>query len=141
MYFRSIYILKAVISLFLGLLIYIFFRENIVGVTIFGGEWINMVKINLYYYDDNIFVYCFLYCLSDALWYYSLLMLQLYFSRCFSMSRIFLGLSIILPFILEIMQYFDLFVGTFDFFDIIFYLLIFFIVWKKEKKLFSVLLK
>lgn len=140
MYFRN-YIIKALISLFLGLLIYIFFRENIVGITIFGVKWINVVKINLYYCDDNIFVYCFLYCLSDALWYYSLLMLQLYFSRSFNMSRIFLVLSIVLPFILEIMQYFDLFVGTFDLFDIMFYLLIFFIVWKKEKKLFSVLFK
>lgn len=133
-------ILIAVLSIIWGSVIYITSRQNIIVLDYLNAPILfNFIEIDVPY-NDNLFLYCYLFCLPDALWYFALLLLQVqYYRRDFIYSRIILYISILLPFILEILQLRNIISGTFDMMDILFYILILIIVWIKEKKLHFVL--
>lgn len=123
----------AIVSLIAGCLVYLFFRQDILAVHWIGNpKWIEPFRINIGY-DGNILTYCLLYCLSDALWFFSLLILQFqFYDRSVVLCKILLYLTIALPFVLEILQYFKIITGTFDILDIMFYLTVLLIVLKIE---------
>lgn len=123
----------AIVSLIAGCLVYLLFRQDILAVYWIGNpKWIEPVRINIGY-DGNFFTYCLLYCLSDALWYFSLLILQFqFYDRTIVLCNVLLYASIALPFVLEILQYFKVINGTFDILDIVFYLTVLLIVFKIE---------
>lgn len=111
-------LLLAVVCLLLGTGIYYFFRTPIIAFAklhITQGE---MQTIN----KDNPFIYFLVYCLPDALWYMSLLLVQTFFLKETGwLNRLLVGIAFCLPFLLEIGQYLGLISGTFDWLDIITY--------------------
>lgn len=130
---KSASILLALSSLLAGSLVYFLFRQDILAVHWIGNpKWISSCRINIGG-GDNLLTYCLLYCLSDALWYFSLLVLQFQFhDKSIILSKILLFLTIAMPFVLEALQYFDIIGGTFDILDILFYLVTLLIVLKIE---------
>lgn len=124
----------AIVSLVIGCLIYLLFRQDILAMYWFGNpKWIESLRINIEY-DGNLLTYCLLYCLSDALWYFSLLLLQfLFYDKNIILCRVLLILTIAMPFILEALQYFHIICGTFDILDVLFYSTTLLIVLKIEK--------
>lgn len=133
---KSIFL--AISSLTAGCLIYLLIRQDIIAFHWIGKpQWMESFRINIGYNGD-LLTYCLLYCVSDALWYFSLLILQFqFYNKEFILCRILLYSTIVMPFTLEILQYFKLTSGTFDIFDIIFYLIALLIVLKiynNEKK-------
>lgn len=119
-----------------GCSVYIFFRPNIILFSVLGlTDILSHIKIEMGVSDD-FFSYFFKYCLSDVLWYASLLILAptFYIKESF-VSKFLFCLMIIMPFLFEFLQSMDLIPGTFDWYDIIFYgitLLINVIVWIKK---------
>jgi hypothetical protein len=100
-------------------------------------EWLKYLKIDLPYHGNPL-VYFLLFCLPDVLWYYALLLLQKQFYNDSIFSKVLLICTVLLPFVLEIMQYFRILSGTFDFADIVFYLftlVIFIFLWNKKRLL------
>lgn len=74
--------------------------------------------------SKNLYNYFLVYCLPDALWYMSLLLLQTFFlAEKGLLNRLLIIIAIILPFLLEIFQYFEIISGTFDWYDILTYCL------------------
>ncbi len=116
---RVIYILVgAVLLLLIGSDIYFFFRSPIIAFTIFHIAPDEYIACN----TSNPFIYFMVFCLPDALWYMSLLLVQtLFLKEKGWLNRILVGIAISLPFLLEIGQYLELISGTFDWFDIITY--------------------
>lgn len=109
-----------IICLLVGTGIYYFFRTPIIAFAKFHITQVEMQTIN----KDNPIIYFLIYCLPDALWYLSLLLVQsLFFEEKGWLNRILVGTAISLPFLLEIGQYFGLMSGTFDWCDIITYCL------------------
>ncbi len=109
--------------LILGGLIYLTCRQEILFLSVFGKDFLDIFKINIKY-DGNIFVYFFLFCLPDMLWYMSLLIFQMqFYNKTNISSRLFLGAAIVSPFIIECLQYLNVLAGTFDLVDICAYLL------------------
>ena len=110
----------ATILLVVGTGIYFFFREPILFFLCLNIASNRIVICNI----DNPLSYFFLFCLPDALWYMSLLLLQTYFLIGKGLlNRLFVIIAIILPFLLEVFQYFDIMSGTFDWYDILTYCL------------------
>ena len=102
--------------LMIGTGIYFIFRTPIRVFEMLGITQYQIVVLK----TQNPFNYFLVYCFSDALWYMSLLLLQTYFL----IGKGFLNrLLIILPFLLEVFQYFDIMSGTFDWYDILTYCL------------------
>ncbi len=104
--------------LVIGIGIYFFFRPPIIA----------LAKLHIAQYEYTIcntrnpFIYFFVYCLPDALWYMSLLLVQtLFFERKGWLNRILIGTAISLPFLLETGQYLGFISGTFDGYDILTY--------------------
>lgn len=126
-------IIIAIVSLILGCLVYLLFRQDIVAIYWIGNpEWIKSFGINITT-ENNSFTYCLLYCLPDALWFFSLLVLQFQFhDNSIILSNILLYSTIALPFVLETLQYCNIIDGTFDILDIVFYLITLVIVLKIE---------
>ena len=128
----------AIILFFVGALIYAVFRQDIIFIQWFGNaKLLELIKIDFYYKKGNVFAYFLLFCLADMLWYIALLLLQKQFYNSENIfSKIVLIISILLPFALEILQYFKVIQGTFDIIDILLYLfilIIFFVIWKRKK--------
>ena len=118
-------LLIATISLGIGILIYITCRSNIWAIDLIGLGHLSFQPK----YGNNILFYVFIYSLPDALWYLSLLLLQIQFYHHSIMpTRILWWCSVALPFIMEILQAIHFVPGTYDIYDIIFYLLVFIIV-------------
>lgn len=116
-------IVLAIVSLIMGCLIYLLFRQDIVAIHWIGNpKWIKPFRINIGY-DGNLLTYILLYCLPDALWFFSLLILQFqFFDKNIVLCNILLYLTITLPFVLELLQYFKIIGGTFDILDVAAYL-------------------
>lgn len=114
----ALILIIAILCLLLGTGIYYFFRTPIIAFTklhITQGE---IQTIN----KDNPFIYFLVYCLPDALWYMSLLLVQTFFLKETGwLNRLLVGIAFSLPFLLEIGQYLGLISGTFDWLDIITY--------------------
>ena len=123
----------AFIMLVLGSLIYIFFREEVIFTS-----WItNRVDIPNYGYlinGDTVIGHILLYSLADALWYGALLFMDLLLRSDTPYSRVITYLTMALPFIWECSQLLDILPGTFDWTDILIYLLtlIIFTLWSRK---------
>lgn len=116
---KVLYILLMALSLlFIGTGIYYFFRIPMIVFTKFhiaSGEYIVANT-------ESSLIYFLVFCLPDALWYMSLLLIQTFFlNETGWLNRLLVSIAISLPFILEIGQYLGLISGTFDWFDIITY--------------------
>jgi len=116
-------IVPCCISIFLLLVgagIYFMFHEPILAFKFAEISQYQIVKLD----TKNPFNYFLVYCLPDALWYMSLLLLQTYFLVGKGLlNRLLIIIAIILPFLLEIFQYFEIISGTFDWYDILTYCL------------------
>ncbi len=132
---RTIYILLvALLLLLIGAGIYFFFRTSIIAFSLcnIAPNEYNAGNTN------NPFIYFLIFCLPDALWYMSLLLVQtLFLFERGWLNHILVGVAISLPFFWETGQYFDLVSGTFDWFDVITYCitLILFLCLKKTSLL------
>ena len=106
--------------LMIGAGIYFIFRTPIRVFEMLGITQYQIVVLR----TQNPFNYFLVYCFSDALWYMSLLLLQTYFliGKGF-LNRLLIIIAIMLPFLLEVFQYFDIMSGTFDWYDILTYCL------------------
>ncbi len=106
--------------LMIGTGIYFIFRTPIRVFEMLGITQYQTVVLK----TQNPFNYFLVYCFSDALWYMSLLLLQTYFliGKGF-LNRLLIIIAIMLPFLLEVFQYFDIMSGTFDWYDILIYCL------------------
>ena len=106
--------------LMIGTGIYFIFRTPIRVFEMLGITQYQIVVLK----TQNPFNYFLVYCLPDALWYMSLLLLQTYFlaGKGF-LNRLLIVIAIILPFLLETFQYFEIISGTFDWYDILTYCL------------------
>lgn len=117
---RKIYIfLLALVLLVVGCGIYFFYRTPIIAFNLFhvSNEYMSCNT-------QNLFIYFVVYCLPDALWYMSLLLVQLLFLKETGwLNRLLIAIAFSLPFLLETGQYIGLISGTFDWFDIISYCL------------------
>lgn len=113
----------AVTMLIFGGLIYLFFREEVIFVSCVGSCF----PAELPNYNDlisqDIFGYIFLYLLPDALWYSSLLLVDLLLRSDSWYSKVVTIVTMALPFIFELLQNVEIVHGTFDWFDILTYLL------------------
>ena len=116
---RAIYIvLGAVLLLLIGTGIYFFFRSPIIAFKLFHITPNEYISCN----TNKPFTYFIVYCLPDALWYMSLLLVQTFFLKETGwLNRLLVGIAFSLPFLLEIGQYLGLISGTFDWLDIITY--------------------
>lgn len=118
---RAIHILTlSIVMLVAGSGIYYICRAPIIA-------FVQLHITNTEYVTCNIhkpFIYFLVYCLPDALWYMSLLLTQTFFLKETGwLNRLLVGIAISLPFLLEICQYFNFILGTFDWFDIFTYCL------------------
>lgn len=114
----SVILSLAVVCLLLGIGIYYFFRMPIIAFTKLHITQVEIQTVN----KENPFIYFLIYCLPDALWYMSLLLVQtLFFEEKGWLNRLLVGTAISLPFLLEIGQYFGFVSGTFDWYDILTY--------------------
>jgi len=124
------------LSLFvIGSGIYATCRQNVIFlIPLKNTKLLEWIKIDIHYHSGNIFTYFFLFCLPDALWYLALLLIQIQFHSQSTIGKFLFYFSVVLPFILEFMQYFGVLLGTFDIVDVSFYLLtlLIFMIWKKE---------
>lgn len=108
----------ALICILLGTGIYYFFRTPIIIFTELHIVQSEILTIN----KENPFIYFFAYCLPDALWYISLLLVQtLFFEEKGRINRLLIGIAIFLPFLWETGQYLGCISGTFDWYDILTY--------------------
>ncbi len=110
----------SLLFLLIGIGIYFVFRTPIRVFEILGIAQYQIVVLE----TQNPLNYFIVYCLSDALWYMALLLLQ----TCFLagkglLNRLLIIIAISLPFLLEVFQYFDIMCGTFDWYDILTYCL------------------
>ncbi|OUN70004.1 hypothetical protein B5G10_10960 [Barnesiella sp. An55] len=116
--------------LFAGTTIYILFRQNIIFM-----EWLPFKIRAIEIESENLALQLFAYSLPDALWYASLLVFMSMFIKNNYLNYYILCIAIVLPFFLELGQYFNLLNGTFDIFDIIFYFITLIIcLWKLKLK-------
>lgn len=117
---------RAIISfllLLVGASIYATCRQEVLFLTSFDTEWLARIKIEVDYAECNMLTRWIIFCLPDALWYAALLTIQLALCDGGFVGRSLLGLSIALPFAFESMQWLGLMSGTFDWLDVITYLL------------------
>lgn len=115
-----IILVASIALLIIGAGVYFIFRTPIRIFEMLGITQYQIVVLE----TQNPFNYFLVYCLPDALWYMSLLLLQTYFlvgKRL--LNRLLIIIAIILPFLLEIFQYFEIISGTFDWYDILTYCL------------------
>ena len=111
--------------LFIGLCIYYFFRLPIIIFSEFDffQQLTGIFLISKPTVDGAWNYFCF-YCLPDALWYVSLLLIQTFFDKEKGWSnRFMIIIAYSLPFLLEIFQYFNVIAGTFDWYDMLTYCL------------------
>lgn len=123
-------IIYSLLLLLLGATIYVLFRRDIIFV-----EWLPFKIPSIRISQSNRISQLFIYCLPDALWYASLLVFMSMFIKGGYLNRYILCIAIILPFCLEISQYFNLLNGTFDILDIVFYFITLILcLWKLNLK-------
>ena len=114
----------AFVMLVLGSGIYIFFREEVIFTSWIPDSWMAVLpnygdKID----SESLVGRIFLYSLADGLWYGSLLLFDLLLRNNTPYSRVITLLTISLPFVFELLQLCHVMRGTFDWIDIIIYLL------------------
>ena len=115
-----IILVSSIALLIIGAGVYFIFRTPIRIFEMLGITQYQIVVLE----TQNSFNYFLVFCSSDALWYMSLLLLQTFFlaGKGF-VNRLLIVIAIILPFLLEMFQYFNIMCGTFDWYDILTYCL------------------
>ena len=115
-----IILVASIALLIIGAGVYFIFRTPIRVFEMLGITQYQIVVLE----TQNSFNYFLVFCSSDALWYMSLLLLQTFFlaGKGF-VNRLLIIIAIILPFLLEMFQYFNIMCGTFDWYDILTYCL------------------
>lgn len=115
-----IILVSSIALLIIGAGVYFIFRTPIRIFEMLGITQYQIVVLE----TQNSFNYFLVFCSSDALWYMSLLLLQTFFlaGKGF-VNRFLIVIAIILPFLLEMFQYFNIMCGTFDWYDILTYCL------------------
>ena len=124
----------SLICLLIGVFIYAFFRSDILFI-----EKLHIVSSPINTLDtSNPIVYWIVYCLPDGLWYLALLIVQyLLFIQESLISRICAVVAILLPFVIEILQALGWFSGTFDWYDMLTYILTLILFLYGKKKVFT----
>lgn len=114
----------SLILLIFGTSIYLFFRQDVVFLSWISKDVLDFLKNDIPKIDnsDSLLVYFMLYCLPDALWYAALLTIQIPFYKYGAVNRFLTLVGILLPFVLEVLQYLMIIRGTFDLLDILTYL-------------------
>ncbi len=108
------------LMIILGAIIYIVSRRNIIFFDWLPTSIIEAVRdVGIYPYGMDYFV---VFCLPDGLWYGALLLFQHTFLAKSAISKFLYWISIILPFVWEILQIHKYVPGTFDFMDLLTYL-------------------
>lgn len=111
------------LMIIIGAIIYITSRYDIIFV-----RWIPITIINTFReisIDNNsLLEYVIIYCLPDGLWYGALLLVQMTLMGKSVISRCIYWISIVLPFMWEILQIHDAISGTFDPMDILMYFIV-----------------
>lgn len=117
-------VLSSILLLIVGAGIYFYYR-----IPIFVFQELNIPQEYRFHLNThNPLVYFTIFCLPDALWYISLLLIETIFLPLMSIfSKLSFIIALSLPFILEILQYFSIISGTFDVCDIRTYCLTFII--------------
>lgn len=129
-------IITAFALLLVGAVIYVLFRQDAIFVSWIDADILKRLRIEMPDNYNGIFTYILLYCLPDALWYAALLVLQKPFVQYGLLNKILFYICVILPFAMEILQYFGIMPGTFDWFDILTYFITLTIILLCEKILF-----
>lgn len=111
------------VLLLAGALIYATCRQEVLFLMPFNVEWLAKIKIEVDYANCGPITSWVIFCLPDALWYMALLVFQSALYDGKFAGRFIFGLSVMLPFILEVIQLCGIIPGTFDWFDILTYLL------------------
>lgn len=118
----------AFIILFVGAMMYVFFREEVIFTEIISPYIGEMPVIAL---SETFLSNLIKYNLPDALWCLGLLIYATSLN-----STVFKIISIIIPPLMELLQYFRKIPGTFDLKDLTIYLILissFVLLWKKKK--------
>ena len=128
---RYTFALLSLLLLFLGAVIYIYMRQDIIFVLNLPFEFRPQIPKEVCYGSLK---YLLIYCLPDALWYAALLFCQLALMTNLIVGKVILLIAIISPFVLELGQSVGLVNGTFDVLDIFSYLFVltFFILWYEK---------
>lgn len=127
----KIRIFLSIIFILAGVLIYSFYRQDVFFLKPFSGILPSEFCHNT---DFNIICQFLLFNLPDALWCAALFLLQP--NPLKEGWNVLIIISILLPFLHEILQGINLLPGTFDLLDLTLYVIIFIIfliIWKKEK--------
>lgn len=118
--------IRACISFLLllaGALIYATCRQEVLFLMTFDAEWLAKIKIEVDYAECDVLTSWVIFCLPDALWYAALLTIQLVLCDGGAVGKSLFGLSVAFPFLFESMQWLGVMLGTFDWLDIVTYLL------------------
>ena len=108
-----------------GALIYATCRQEVLFLMPISPELLAKIKSEVDYANCGLITSWAIFCLPDALWYMALLVFQLGLCSEGFLAKIVFGASIALPFVLEVSQKYGVMPGTFDWFDILIYLLTF----------------
>ena len=130
---------KCKLSLFLlivGTLIYVCCRQEVLFLIPFDSNVLSKIRIEIDYSNLNCLTYWLIFCLPDGLWYMALLYLQDYLYNDGLVYKMVFCMSVMLPFILEILQKYGIMSGTFDYCDILTYLLTYIFFWICQEKRF-----
>lgn len=117
-------LILASVMLILGGLIYVLFREEVIFTSwITALLPVELPNYGVYIDKDSVWGYLLLFILADALWYGSLLLFDLLLRSNTLYSRVVTLLTMSFPFVFELLQLCHIMPGTFDWIDIIVYLL------------------
>lgn len=119
----SVRVVISSLLLLAGALIYATCRQEVLFLMPFSPELLAKIKIEIDYANCTPITSWIVFCLPDALWYMALLIFQLGLCDGEFSDKLLFGLSVVLPFILETMQWFGIMSGTFDWLDVLTYLL------------------
>lgn len=122
----------------IGTFIYLYSRQDIIFFRFVPDCVLNSFK-GFIHGPTSMQQYVMFFCLPDGLWYGALLLFQSIFKITSFVSMIVFGISMALPFILELLQLIKFVPGTFDPLDMLTYfiVLIIFILCQKTKRWFS----
>ncbi len=117
-----------------GALIYALFRQEVLFLTHIPSDLLSKIKIDIDYNNCTAVTYFLIFCLPDALWYAALLIFQSALLEKNITAKFVFIVSVLLPFIYEMMQKASLIPGTFDWMDIFTYLLTLLILFLCQRK-------
>lgn len=125
---RKVFILFVLVPIIIGTLIYIFFRPDSLLINkltkmVFSENFFQKASFN--FGQENLVLNLIIYSGTDALWVfsYTFLILIIWDFEIKRQNLFWLIMGLLLGLISEIGQFFHFIVGTFDLFDLIFYVI------------------